>query len=46
MITRVQLARFFHCSPLEFLDIPEQTARELIGVVEGIIEVEGGENAE
>lgn len=44
LLLRVQLARFFHISPLELEGVPESKLKELSAVVEALIEFEGEEN--
>lgn len=43
-LIRVQLARFFHCSPAEFDAIPERRVIEWVGIIEAILEKEGGQD--
>lgn len=39
-LTRIQLARFFHCAPHEFDNVPETRLRMWLGIVEGLVEYE------
>jgi len=44
-LLRVQLARFFHCSPAEFDAVPEQRLITWLGIVEAMVELESEQNA-